>query len=185
VVVSGPIKGTGRTAGDLTAKDDAENVMIVDLVRNDLGKVAVTGSVAVGPFPEHATFAQVHHLFATVTATLRPEVSTTDLLRATFPGGSITGCPKQRCLEILEQLEVARRGVYTGAIGWFGPGDALHCNIAIRTLVHRGGQLRGNAGGGVTALSDPQREWQETLTKMAGLEAALQQRVRTPDEEIT
>ena len=181
-----PIKGTRPRASDAAAdrallaellaseKDQAELAMIVDLLRNDLGKVAAVGSVAVGPFPEHASFAQVHHLFASVTATLRPGTDHVDLLRATFPGGSITGCPKLRCLEILEQLEVARRGVYTGAIGWFGPGDAMHLNIAIRTLVHRAGRLRGNAGGGVTALSDPTAEWRESLAKMAGLERALQ-----------
>jgi len=189
-----PIKGTRRRSADPvedhrlfqelleSEKDQAELAMIVDLLRNDLGKVAATGSVHVGPFPESATFAQVHHLFATVTATLRPSVSAIELLRATFPGGSITGCPKQRCLEILESLEVARRGIYTGAIGWFGPGDAMHCNIAIRTLVHRAGRLRGNAGGGITALSDPHSEWLETLTKMAGLEAALQTAVQIPGE---
>ena len=189
-----PIKGTrprgGTPAADqallaellASEKDQAELAMIVDLLRNDLGKVAQVGSVAVGPFPEHASFAQVHHLFATVTARLRPDVSATDLLRATFPGGSITGCPKLRCLEILEELEVARRGVYTGAIGWFGPGDAMHLNIAIRTLVHRGGTLRANAGGGITSLSDPHAEWQETLDKMVGLEAALQVRAQVPGE---
>lgn len=189
-----PIKGT-RPRGASPAEDDrllhelvhsekdqAELAMIVDLLRNDLGKVAAIGSVQVGPFPEHRSFAQVHHLVATVTAMLRPGVSAVDLLRATFPGGSITGCPKLRCLEILEQLEVARRGVYTGAIGWFGPGDALHLDIAIRTLVHRGGRVRGNAGGGVTALSDPHQEWRETLAKMAGLERALQCRIELPEE---
>ena len=189
-----PIKGT-RPRGDCdqadaellrelleSEKDQAELAMIVDLLRNDLGKVARTGSVEVGAFPEHASFAQVHHLFANVTAKLRDGVSAVDLLRATFPGGSITGCPKLRCLEILESLEVARRGVYTGAIGWFGPGERMHLNIAIRTLVHRGGRVRGNAGGGITALSDPHLEWRESLAKMAGLERALQSRVAIPDE---
>jgi len=190
-----PIKGTrprgadpqsdARLLADLLAseKDVAELAMIVDLLRNDLGKVAEVGSVRVGPFPEHASFAQVHHLFATVTATLRAGTSAVDLLRATFPGGSITGCPKQRCLEILEDLEVARRGVYTGACGWFGPGERLHLAIAIRTLVHHEGRLRGNAGGGVTSLSDPRLEWQETLQKMAGLERALQKRAQVPEAE--
>jgi para-aminobenzoate synthetase component 1 len=189
-----PIKGTrprgeqpDRDAALLrelldSEKDQAELAMIVDLLRNDLGKVARTGSVQVGPFPQHASFAQVHHLFATVTATLRDGVSAVDLLRATFPGGSITGCPKLRCLEILESLEVARRGVYTGAIGWFGPGERMHLNIAIRTLVHRDGTVRGNAGGGITALSDPHLEWRESLAKMAGLERALQSRVQIPAE---
>jgi len=187
-----PIKGTRPRGHDAASdvrllaelvhseKDQAELAMIVDLLRNDLGKVAMTGSVQVGPFPEHASFAHVHHLFATVLAQLRPGTSHAELLCATFPGGSITGCPKLRCLEILEQLEVARRGVYTGAIGWFGPGDTMHLNIAIRTLVHRGGQLRGNAGGGVTALSDPHAEWRETLAKMAGLEQALQCKATFP-----
>jgi para-aminobenzoate synthetase component 1 len=190
-----PIKGTRPRAAapaadaallaDLLAseKDRAELAMIVDLLRNDLGKVAEVGSVEVGPFPEHDSFAQVHHLHATVTARLRAQVSTVDLLRATFPGGSITGCPKLRCLEVLESLEVARRGVYTGAVGWFGPGEQLHLNIAIRTLVHRAGLVRGNAGGGVTALSDPHLEWRESLAKMAGLERALQARVEIPEEE--
>jgi para-aminobenzoate synthetase component 1 len=187
-----PIKGTrprGATPADderllrelvHSDKDQAELAMIVDLLRNDLGKVAAIGSVQVGPFPEHRSFAQVHHLFATVAATLRPHVTAVDLLRATFPGGSITGCPKLRCLEILERLEVARRGVYTGAIGWFGPGEQLHLNVAIRTMVHRDGVVRCNAGGGVTALSDPHLEWLETLAKMAGLERALQSAVTMP-----
>ena len=187
-----PIKGTRARAATAAAdhlqlqellasdKDQAELAMIVDLLRNDLGKVADVGSVAVGPFPEHASFAQVHHLFASVTASLRAGVSSVDLLRATFPGGSITGCPKLRCLEILESLEVTRRGVYTGAIGWFGPGDRMHLNIAIRTLVHRDGLVRTNAGGGITALSDPHLEWLESLAKMAGIERALQMRIAVP-----
>lgn len=190
-----PIKGTRARSDDRaedarllqelldSEKDQAELAMIVDLLRNDLGKVAEVGSVRVGPFPEHASFAQVHHLFATVTATLRRDVSTVDLLRATFPGGSITGCPKLRCLEILDELEVTRRGVYTGAIGWFGPGDAMHLNIAIRTMVHKDGRIRGNAGGGITALSDPHLEWRESLAKMAGLERALQTTIRIPADE--
>lgn len=189
-----PIKGTRPRGADeaqdaalldellSSEKDQAELAMIVDLLRNDLGKVARTGSVEVGPFPEHASFAQVHHLHAAVTATLEEGVSAVDLLRATFPGGSITGCPKLRCLEILEELEVVRRGVYTGAIGWFGPGPQLHLNIAIRTLVHRAGVVRANAGGGVTALSDPHLEWRESLAKMAGIERALQRTIEVPGE---
>ncbi|MBX3461806.1 MAG: aminodeoxychorismate synthase component I [Planctomycetes bacterium] len=189
-----PIKGTRPRGADpacdarllaellRSEKDQAELAMIVDLLRNDLGKVAAVGSVRVGAFPERASFAQVHHLFATVTARLRPHVATVDLLRATFPGGSVTGCPKLRCLELLDELEWTRRGVYTGAIGWFGPGPALHLNVAIRTLVHRDGRLRANAGGGVTALSDPHAEWRESLAKMAGLERALQVRIAPAPE---
>lgn len=186
-----PIKGTRRRGLDASEdarllaellgsdKDLAELAMIVDLLRNDLGKVAVTGSVEVGPFPEHATFAQVHHLFATVTARLAPSVSHTDLMRAAFPGGSITGCPKLRCLQILESLEVARRGVYTGAIG-YARGDAMHWNVAIRTLVHKNGRIRANAGGGVTTLSDPAAEYDETLHKLLGIERTLQRRAEAP-----
>src|SRR5690606_5629417 len=187
-----PIKGTRPRSDDdredarllrellASEKDQAELAMIVDLLRDDFGKVAEVGSVEVGPFPEHASFAQVNHLFAFVRALLKADVSIVELLRATFPGGSITGCPKLRCLEIIEQLEVTRRGVYTGAIGWFGPGDRMHLNIAIRTLVHQAGRVRGNAGGGITALSDPHLEWQESLAKMAGLERALQASIQWP-----
>jgi aminodeoxychorismate synthase component I len=180
-----PIKGTRPRGADpqqdagllaellASEKDLAELAMIVDLLRNDLGKVAEFGSVQVGPFPEQRSFAQVHHLFATVTARLREGVGTGELLRATFPGGSITGAPKLRCMEILEELELTRRGVYTGAIGWFGPGPRLNLNVAIRTLVVAGGRVRFNAGGGVTADSVPALEYEETLHKAAGMLRAL------------
>jgi anthranilate/para-aminobenzoate synthase component I len=190
-----PIKGTRPRGRDATSdaqllhellhseKDLAELAMIVDLLRNDLGKVARTGSVSVGPFPEHASFAQVHHLFATVTAELDRTVTNGELLRATFPGGSVTGCPKLRCLQILEQIEIARRGVYTGAIAAFWPGDRMHCNIAIRTLVHRAGRIRTNTGGGITTLSDPAAEYEETRHKLAGLERALNVSASVPPSE--
>jgi para-aminobenzoate synthetase component 1 len=189
-----PIKGTRPRHADAlidrglleellaSEKDQAELAMIVDLMRNDLGKVAEAGSVQVGPFPEHDSFAQVHHLLCTVTARLLPGIGPVDLLRATFPPGSVTGCPKLRCLEILEELELGRRGVYTGAIGWFGPGEELHLNVAIRTMVVREGRVRGNAGGGITAQSEPRREFEETLHKMAGLERALQCAVEIPGQ---
>jgi para-aminobenzoate synthetase component 1 len=154
-------------------KDLAELAMIVDLMRNDLGKVAEIGSVVVGPFPEHASFAQVHHLYATVGATLRADVGPAELLRATFPGGSITGAPKLRCMEILEDLELVRRGAYTGAVGWIGPGQNMHLNVAIRTMTWRDGAIRLNAGGGITADSDPAAEYEETLHKAAGMLRAL------------
>jgi para-aminobenzoate synthetase component 1 len=184
-VRSRPIKGTRPRAAaperdrallaELLAseKDQAELAMIVDLMRNDLGKLAVPGSVRVGPFPEHASYAQVHHLFATVTARLREDASPGALLAATFPPGSVTGAPKLRCMQILEALEWARRGVSFGAIGWIGPGDALHLNVAIRTMVWRDGVLRFHAGGGVTAMSDPAAEYRETLAKAGGMLAAL------------
>ncbi len=154
-------------------KDQAELAMIVDLLRNDLGKVARPGSVKVGPFPEHDSYAQVHHTFATVSARLREDVSLVDLLRATFPSGSVTGAPKLRCMEILEELELCRRGVYTGAIGWIGPGHRMHLNVAIRTMVSKAGKVRFNTGGGITADSVPALEYEETLHKAAGMVAAL------------
>ena len=186
-----PIKGTRPRAAAPAAdramleellgseKDQAELAMIVDLMRNDLGKVAQPGSVQVGPFPEHRSFAQVHHLLASVQATLRDDVGVVDLLRATFPPGSVTGAPKLRCMEILEQLELVRRGVYTGAIGWIGPGPRLHLSVAIRTMVHAGGRVRFNVGGGVTADSAPAMEYEETLHKAAGMVAALQCEIET------
>src|SRR5690606_24714457 len=149
-------------------KDRAELAMIVDLMRNDLGKVAEVGTVGVGPFPEHASFAQVHHTFARVDARLRPDVSFAELLAATFPPGSVTGAPKLRAMEVIEELEVVRRGVYTGAIGWFGPGGACHLNVAIRTLTLVGTRARFNTGGGITAASDPRREYDESIDKARG-----------------
>ncbi len=163
-------------------KDQAELAMIVDLLRNDLGKVATPGSVEVGRFPEHASYAQVHHTLATVQARLRDDVSVVDLLRATFPGGSITGAPKLRAMEVIESLELCRRGVYTGAIGWIGPGRRLHLNVAIRTMVCRDGQLRFNTGGGITADSDPAAEFEETMDKAAGMVAALGTELHIPEE---
>ncbi|MCC6782243.1 MAG: aminodeoxychorismate synthase component I [Planctomycetes bacterium] len=180
-----PIKGTRPRATDREAdaallaellaseKDQAELAMIVDLLRNDLGKLAQVGSVAVGPFPEHASYAQVHHLFATVTARLRDGTSTGELLRATFPGGSITGAPKLRSMELLEELESCRRGVYCGAIGEFAHGARVRLNVAIRTMACRAGRIRLHAGGGVTADSDPAAEYEETLHKAAGMLRAL------------
>ncbi|MEM7205557.1 MAG: anthranilate synthase component I family protein [Planctomycetota bacterium] len=185
IVRTRPIKGTRPRSDDAATdralrqellasdKDRAELAMIVDLMRNDLGKVAQPGTVRVGPFPEEASFAQVHHLFATVTATLREDCDTAELLRATFPPGSITGAPKLRCMEILEELEVVRRGVYTGAVGVFGPGSRLSLNVAIRTMAVVDGVVRLNAGGGVTSDSVPASEYDETLHKAAGMLRAL------------
>jgi aminodeoxychorismate synthase component I len=187
-----PIKGTrprGATPAEDQAllqellhsqKDQAELAMIVDLLRNDLGKVARPGTVQVGPFPEHDSYAQVHHTFATVSAKLREDVSLIDLLRATFPSGSITGAPKLRCMEMLEELELCRRGVYSGAIGWIGPEQRMHLNVAIRTMVCKDGKVRFNTGGGITADSVPALEFEETLHKAAGMVQALGAELRIP-----
>jgi para-aminobenzoate synthetase component 1 len=180
-----PVKGTrprganpaddAALARDLlsSAKDRAELVMIVDLMRNDLGRVARFGSVEVpelGALTSHAT---VHHLHGTVTARLAPGRDGIDLLTACFPGGSITGAPKVRAMEIIEELEPVRRGVYTGAIGYFSDTGRSETSIAIRTLVVRDGRASFSVGGGIVADSDPVAEYEETLAKGRGLAAAL------------
>lgn len=149
-----------------SAKDRAENVMIVDLLRNDLGKVCLPGSVAVPQLFAIESFPAVHHLVSTVTGTLAPEYSACDLLRGAFPGGSITGAPKVRAMEIIEQLEPQRRSVYCGAIGYINSSGDMDSNIAIRTLICSEGQIHCQAGGGIVADSDANSEYQETLDKV-------------------
>jgi para-aminobenzoate synthetase component 1 len=180
-----PIKGTrprGRTAAEdealaaellRSAKDRAENVMIVDLERNDLGRVAVIGSVRVTELAALETFPTVFHLTSTVEATLREDRDLVDLLLAAFPGGSITGAPKIRAMEIIDELEPAARGVYTGAIGYIGFDGTMDLNIAIRTIVVKDGVAYFQAGGGIVADSDPEMEYQETLHKAWALAGAV------------
>jgi para-aminobenzoate synthetase component 1 len=179
-VAADPIKGTrprGRTreedralARELLAseKDRAENVMIVDVLRNDLGRVCRPGSVRVPRLCRLERTAAVQHLVTTVTGQLRPGADAFDLLAASFPGGSITGAPKIRAMEILEELEPVRRGPYTGAIGWLGPDGAMQTSIAIRTFVADGRRLTLHVGGGITWRSDPAAEWEETVAKARG-----------------
>jgi para-aminobenzoate synthetase component 1 len=180
VVASDPIKGTrprGRTreedralACELLAsdKDRAENVMIVDVLRNDLGRVCVAGSVRVPRLCRLERTAAVQHLVSTVTGQLAPGQDGFDLLSASFPGGSITGAPKIRAMEILEELEPVRRGPYTGALGWWGADGAMATSILIRTFVADGQRLTLHVGGGITYRSDPAEEWQETVAKASG-----------------
>ena len=151
--------------------------MIIDLERNDLGRVCEFGSVQVPELVRVESFATVHHLVATVAGTLRAGVSHVDCVRACFPGGSITGAPKIRAMEIIDELEPHARGIYTGAIGFFDPaGNRSHFNIAIRTAVYRaGGHLTFQAGGGIVADSDPDAEYDETLAKAQGIFNALNQ----------
>jgi para-aminobenzoate synthetase component 1 len=176
-----PIKGTRPRGGDpaedrvlaeslrRSPKDRAENLMIVDLLRNDLGKVCAIGSVHVPTLFEVETYPRVHHLVSTVRGRLAGGRNAVDLLRACFPGGSITGAPKLRAMEIIEELEPHRRGVYCGAIGYLGYDGAMDTNIAIRTLVHSAGVVRLWAGGGIVADSDPDAEYRETYDKAAPL----------------
>jgi para-aminobenzoate synthetase component 1 len=180
VVTTDPIKGTrprGRDAVEdralarellSSAKDRAENVMIVDVLRNDLGRVCRPGSVRVPRLCRLERTAAVQHLVSTVTGVLAPERDAFDLLVAAFPGGSITGAPKIRAMEILEGLEPVRRGPYTGAIGWIGPDGAMQTSIVIRTFVADGRRLTLHVGGGITWKSDPAAEWDETVTKARG-----------------
>jgi para-aminobenzoate synthetase component I len=141
--------------------------MIVDLLRNDLSKNCATGSVKVPKLFEVESFATVHHLVSTVTGKLKPGRDAIDLLRGAFPGGSITGAPKLRAMQIIEELEPHRRGVYCGAIGYIGHDGGMDTNIAIRTLVHSQGTVRLWAGGGIVADSQCEAEYQETFDKAA------------------
>ncbi len=182
-----PIKGTRRRAGHArldaevaealrnSEKDRAENLMIVDLLRNDLSKNCALGSVRVPRLFDVESFATVHHLVSTVTGRLAADRDAIDLLRGCFPGGSITGAPKLRAMQIIEELEPHRRGVYCGAIGYIGFDGDMDVNIAIRTLVHSHGEIRCWAGGGIVADSNAQDEYQETLDKAAALLKLLQQ----------
>src|SRR5690606_13266290 len=145
----------------------AENVMIVDLLRNDLAKSCLPGSVRVPRLFEVETFPAVHHLVSTVTGELGRGRDALDVLRGCFPGGSITGAPKVRAMQIIEELEPHRRGVYCGSIGYVGYDGGMDSNIAIRTLVHRAGRVRFWAGGGIVADSVGAEEYQETLDKAA------------------
>jgi para-aminobenzoate synthetase component 1 len=164
-----PIKGT-RPRGDAASlrgstKDAAEHVMIVDLERNDLGRVCHTGSVSVSRLCALESFANVHHLVSSVTGRLREPWDWTSWLAATFPGGSITGAPKLRAMQIIDELEPEPRGVYTGAIGCFDAAGGVDLSIAIRTAVARPPGLQLHLGGGIVADSDPQLELAETRDK--------------------
>jgi para-aminobenzoate synthetase component 1 len=179
-----PIKGTrprgrdpaedARLVAELvaSAKDRAELTMIVDLERNDLGRICEYGSVAVSQALAVESFAQVHHLVATVDGRLRPEVGPMDVVRAMFPGGSITGAPKIRAMEIIDELEPDRRGLYTGSIGYLSRGRSAF-NIAIRTILIEGNRASYQVGGGIVADSDPDAEYRETLDKGRALHQIL------------
>jgi len=181
-----PIKGTRprftdphedrRSAYDLqtSKKEIAELVMITDLLRNDLGQVCEYGSVEVAEMLQLETLAQVHHLVSTITGTLRPEIDTVTALSACFPGGSITGAPKKRAMEIISTLEKYPRGLYCGAIGWLGYNGESSLNIVIRTLIREGDTLTYQTGAGIVADSDPEKEYEETLHKATGIRLAIQ-----------
>ena len=172
-----PIKGT-RPRGETpeideqlrqelinSSKDQAEHIMIVDLERNDLGRIARYGSVHVPEMEIVESYANVHHLVSTVAARIDPAYSTVDCIANSFPGGSITGAPKLRSMEIIDELEPSCRGVYTGSIGYLDFSGDIDLNIAIRTALHHHNTLYFQVGGGIVADSDPQLEYEETITK--------------------
>jgi para-aminobenzoate synthetase component 1 len=161
-------------------KDRAENLMIVDLLRNDLSRVCEPGSVRVPELFALERFRTVHHLVSTVTGHLRPDCRATDLLAAAFPGGSITGAPKVRAMEIIAELEPSRRGIYCGSIGYLSLTGAMDTSIVIRTCVCAGGRVYFSVGGGIVADSDPEQEYRETLDKGRALVSALAGGVVTP-----
>ena len=185
LVETNPIKGTRPRGRDratdralacellASAKDRAENVMIVDVLRNDLGRVCRPGSVRVPRLCRLERTAAVQHLVSTVTGRLAPGRDAFDLLAASFPGGSITGAPKIRAMQVLEQLEPVRRGPYTGTAGWLGPDGAMSTSILIRSLVADGERLTLHVGGGITWRSDPAAEWDETVAKARGPLSAI------------
>ena len=166
VVESKPIKGTAATADGFLDKDRAENVMIVDLVRNDLGRVCVPGSVTVPGLFDVEEHPGLHHLVSTVRGRLRPGMGWADVLDATFPPGSVTGAPKLAALDTIAALEPVSRGVYCGAVGWVDADRrAGDLNVAIRTFWFADGEVRFGTGGAVTWDSTPEGEWEETELK--------------------
>ncbi len=164
-----------REMSELAAhpKERAEHVMLIDLERNDLGRVCEPGTVRVDEFMTIESYTHVHHIVSNVSGELRPEVTPIGAVRAVFPGGTITGCPKFRCMQIIAELERAGRGAYTGSLGYLTPDGRLDLNILIRTMAWSAPKLTLRAGAGIVADSDPERELEETRAKARGLLTAL------------
>jgi anthranilate synthase component 1 len=182
---SRPIAGTRprsrRAGGDLAEitelaahpKERAEHIMLIDLERNDLGRVSEAGTVRVDELMTIESYAHVHHIVSNVSGRLRPDVTPIGAVRAVFPGGTITGVPKFRCMQIIAELEGTGRGAYTGSLGFLGREGSMDMNILIRTLTVTGRGIELRAGGGIVADSDPQRELEETRAKARGMLAAF------------
>ncbi|MEN7341876.1 MAG: aminodeoxychorismate synthase component I [Pseudomonadota bacterium] len=154
-------------------KEQAEHVMLIDLERNDLGRVCEAGSVVVDEFMVIESFAHVHHIVSNVKGTLQEQIGPGDVLKALFPGGTITGCPKVRCMQIIGELERAPRGAYTGSLGYLSRDGDMDMNILIRTMTLQSGELSFRAGAGIVADSSPEAELRETRAKAEGLINAL------------
>ena len=190
-ITTRPIKGTRPRSRDpvrdeqlafelqTDPKELAELVMITDLERNDLGQICEYGSVTVTQLVQLERFPQVFHLVSTIEGMLRPGVDALDAVRACIPGGSISGAPKRRACEIIQELEPCPRGIYTGLIGYFDDSGDAAFSLAIRTMVLEGEDLHFSVGSGITAGSVPAREYEETLHKAAGMEMALEAYVKS------
>lgn len=180
-----PIKGSARRSEDETtdanicaqlqssAKNHAENLMIVDLMRNDLSRVSEPGSVEVMEQSALYSYRTIHHLISTIRAQKRRGISAYDAVRACFPAGSMTGAPKRAAIDWCSTVEPMERGVYSGAIGWFGAGETCDLSVTIRTLILDGNRFEFQVGGGIVADSTPEEEWRETIAKARGILAAL------------
>jgi anthranilate/para-aminobenzoate synthase component I len=188
-VVTGPIKGTIKRPDDeqlarqalgalrQSVKDAAEHVMIVDLMRNDLGRVCAYGTIVAPELPDAEPHPGVWHLVSKVRGRLRPGVGNRELLYATFPPGSVTGAPKVQAMRVISELEPTGREVYTGAVGFASPVAGLELNVAIRTFEQLGDRLWLGAGGGIVAGSDAEQEFEEALLKATPLAAAIGSRI--------
>jgi anthranilate synthase component 1 len=185
VISTRPIAGT-RRRGDSAADDEdlsselfahpkerAEHIMLIDLERNDLGRVCKAGTVDVDEMMVLESYAHVHHIVSNVRGDLRDEVTPGEAIAAVFPGGTITGCPKVRCMQIIDELEAAPRGAYTGSFGYLNRDGSMDLNILIRTMVKQGNQIRFRAGAGIVADSEPQAELDEARAKAEGMLRAL------------
>jgi anthranilate synthase component 1 len=170
-----PGEDAARRLRDLVAnpKERAEHIMLIDLERNDLGRVCVPGSIEVNELLGVESYAHVHHIVSNVRGRLRTGMGPVDVIRAVFPGGTITGCPKVRCMQIIAELERVPRGAYTGALGYLDRTGDLDLNILIRTLELEGEEVRLRAGAGLVVDSDPRRELDETRAKARGLLRSL------------
>jgi anthranilate synthase component 1 len=147
--------------------------MLIDLERNDLGRICIPGTIEVSELMTLESYQHVHHIVSNIIGRLRDDVSPADVIRAVFPGGTITGCPKVRCMEILAEMEQQARGAYTGSIGYINRNGDMDLNILIRTLVRKGNTITFRAGGGIVADSDAEHELAETRAKAKGLLRAL------------
>jgi len=161
-----------------STKEQAEHVMLIDLCRNDIGRVCEFGSIETNEYMTVERYSQVMHLVSNVRGRARPGLSALDIVRACFPAGTVSGAPKVRAMEIIEDLEPVRRGVYAGAVGHFDYHGNLDLCIAIRTLVYARGRAHWGVGAGIVADSEPEREWEETLNKGRALWLAVQRAER-------